>query len=138
MADFAKDNPQLDFHGIEDSYQRVINTRYALLVYMASLVRLPETLHRALEVLARVPYLNKGLLVFVRLLCMIRRFFRELGNHNLLPLNLFHPHTVYFLYRLGYVGWLRRRALERTRRAASSTPFIQRIKETGIELVPAE
>ena len=138
MADFAKDNPHIDFHGIEDSYQRVINTRYALLVYMASLVRLPETLHRALEVLARVPYLNKGLLVFVRLLCMIRRFFRELGNHNLLPLNLFHPHTVYFLYRLGYVGWLRRRALERTRRAASSTPFIQRIKETGIELVPAE
>ena len=88
MADFAKDNSHLDFHGIEDSYQRVINTRYALLVYMASLVRLPETLHRALEVLARVPYLNKGLLVFVRLLCMIRRFFRELGNHNLLPLNL--------------------------------------------------
>ena len=76
--------------------------------------------------------------MFVRLLCMNRRFFGKVGNHNLLPLNLFHPRTVYFLYRLGYMGSLHRRALERTRRAASSVPFIQRIKEAGIELVPAE
>jgi len=138
MAFFAKENPEMEFLGIEDSYQRVLDIRYALLVYTASLVRLPDPLHRVLEVLARVPLLNKGLLLFVRLLCMSRRFFSEVGNHNLLPLNIFHPQTGYLMHRLGYMRLLRRRSLEKSRQAASSAPFIQRVKEAGIDLVAAK
>jgi hypothetical protein len=36
------------------------------------------------------------------------------------------------------MGFLRRRSLARTRRAALSAPFIQRIKDAGIELIPAK
>jgi len=138
MATFAQENPDIKFHSIEDSYQRVIDTRYALLVYTASLVRLPDPLHKVLEVMAKVPYLNKALLLIVRLLCMTRRFFGEVSGQNLLPLNIFHPQFSYFLYKLGYMGFLRRRSLARTRRAALSAPFIQRIKDAGIELIPAK